>query len=70
MHADGPSGGIGVRQLAVRRVRGRSAISAARRGVGPRGLWAGRHEAEAYGAEQRPVRAARRQQVVEAISGR
>ena len=36
-------------------------MSAARRGTRPRGLWAGRHEAEGDGAEQRTLRAARRQ---------
>src|SRR5512144_3354512 len=36
-------------------------MSAARRGTRPRGLWAGRHEAEGDGAEQRPLWAARRQ---------
>ena len=36
-------------------------MSAARRGTRPRGLWAGRHEAEGDGAEQRARRAARRQ---------
>ena len=36
-------------------------MSAARRGTRPRGLWAGRHEAEGDGAEQRALRATRRQ---------
>jgi len=36
-------------------------MSAARRGTRPHGLWAGRHEAEGYGAEQRALWAARRQ---------
>src|SRR5262245_60777950 len=35
-----PSGGIGARQLVMQRVWGLSAMSAARRGARPRGLWA------------------------------
>ena len=35
--------------------------SAARRGTRPRGSWAGRHQAEGDGPEQRPFRATRRQ---------
>ena len=48
-----PSSWIGVRQLAVQRVGIDLPLSAARRGTQPRGSWAGRHEAERDGSEQR-----------------
>src|SRR5205814_5264488 len=59
--AGDPSGWIGVRPLALQRVWDDLPVSAARRGTPPRSLWAGRHEAERDGAEQRPLRATRRQ---------
>ena len=56
-----PSCWIGVKQLALQRVWVDLPLSAARRGTQPRGSWAGRHETERDGAEQRPLRATRRQ---------